>query len=61
MSHTLSTKSESSTGVTFECSTCGAVCEFVKPGQGEPAAVQDLAGTWLPPANPETWMGPCNA
>lgn len=57
--HNLEATSESDLGITFTCSTCGAVCEF----QHEPASPSPTwsgtSGLWLPPANPEQWMGPC--
>lgn len=58
--HNLSQTIETDLGVTFECSTCGAVCEFVKPVAGYPNPVKNELGVWIPPADPEQWMGVCN-
>lgn len=59
MAHQLIVEAESEQGVTFRCTTCGVVCEFVKPAYGNPNPAPDGAGGWLPPENPEMWMGPC--
>ena len=61
MSHVLSTQSEDADNVVFTCDVCSAVIGFNKPHVGEPCPTQDLAGTWIPPENPEQWMGPCTS
>ena len=58
MAHTLVVEAESDHGVTFRCTECGAVCEFVKEGFGDPNPVSTPDG-WVAPDNAEIWMGPC--
>lgn len=52
-------ESDTEHGVTFRCTKCNAPIEFVHPAFGEPNPVQTDSG-WVPPENPEQWMGPCN-
>lgn len=59
MAHNLVVESDAEHGVTFRCTKCNAPIEFVHPAFGEPNPVQTDTG-WVPPENPEQWMGPCN-
>jgi len=60
MAHSLNVLSEGDEGVIFQCSKCGATCEFVKVGFGTPNPMMNDTGVWESPSNPEQWMGPCN-
>lgn len=58
--HVLVADHDTALGVMFKCSICDAVCEFQHEPM-TPSPVWDVVtSSWLPPENPEEWMGPCN-
>lgn len=58
MQHSMVLKEETATDVLFECSNCGTLLGFNKPGIGEPVPVQTEGG-WAPPEGFESYIGPC--
>ena len=56
--HNLIYMDEDETDVNFLCSICNQPISFNKPGIGSPCP-GSAAGVWIPPENPEQWMGPC--
>lgn len=59
MKHNFLMKEVTDTDVVFQCSVCGALLGFNKPGIGEPAAVSLGDGTWEAPADAHLYIGEC--
>jgi hypothetical protein len=48
------------TQILFTCSTCGKEIAFAREGSGDPfSRFNSLLNEWDHPADPETWLGPC--
>lgn len=60
MAHALEFDHETATDVVFYCPKCQNVIGFNKQGIGEPCATGDAVTGFIPPDNPDQWMGPCN-
>lgn len=46
------------TQILFTCTKCHKEIAFARQGDGEPYATES-GGAWIPAANPEQWLGPC--
>lgn len=59
MKHQWVVRRETDTDVEFECSNCGTLNGFNKPGIGSPSAIPVPPNQWEAPPDADRYVGEC--